>query len=176
MSSLISKYAQKEQLLKQLQEELLKLEQNDELKKELEFKEQLEMLMKEYDKTSQEVIQIIAPERFFTETETKKTTRKPRKLKVYKNPNTGEVIKTRGGNQKTLKAWKEEYGDEVVESWLVTDDGDNVDINKAIEEASSPSADDKQEEKGEKEEPKQDEKAPETADKAGKEKEEPAKH
>ncbi|MFC2990624.1 hypothetical protein [Halomonas tibetensis] len=37
------------------------------------------------------------------------TGRAKRKLKIYKNPNTGEVVETRGGNQKTLKAWKNEY-------------------------------------------------------------------
>lgn len=123
--SLISQYAQKEQLLKQLQEELQQLEQNENLKKELEFKEQLEMLMMEYEKTSQEVIQIIAPERFISEEPKKKTTRKPRKLKVYKNPHTGEVVETRGGNQRQLKMWKEEHGNEVVEGWLINDDADN---------------------------------------------------
>ena len=45
--------------------------------------------------------------------------RRKRKLKIYKNPNTGEVVETRGGNQKTLKAWKEEHGNDTVESWLV---------------------------------------------------------
>lgn len=158
--SLISQYSQKEQLMKQLQEELQNLEQNENLKKELEFKEQLEMLMKEYEKTSQEVIQIIAPERFSSEEPKKKaTTRKPRKLKVYKNPMTGEVVETRGGNQRQLKMWKEEHGDEVVEGWLINDDADNqptpdvappVDDNK---EETTP----EEQEKGEQEEAKQDE-------------------
>ncbi|WP_256219368.1 DNA binding protein, partial [Pseudomonas sp. NBRC 111133] len=39
-------------------------------------------------------------------------------VKVYKNPHSGEVVETKGGNQRTLKAWKNEYGAEVVESWL----------------------------------------------------------
>ncbi|MGN4048294.1 hypothetical protein [Pseudomonas sp. SM4] len=33
-------------------------------------------------------------------------TRKPRELKVYKNPNNGEVSETKGGNHKALKEWK----------------------------------------------------------------------
>ncbi|WP_425283473.1 hypothetical protein [Halomonas daqiaonensis] len=32
------------------------------------------------------------------------TGRAKRKLKIYKHPNTGEVVETRGGNQKTLKS------------------------------------------------------------------------
>ena len=37
----------------------------------------------------------------------------------YQNPNTGEVVETRGGNQEALKACKDEHGAETVESWLV---------------------------------------------------------
>ncbi|WP_338066191.1 histone-like nucleoid-structuring protein, MvaT/MvaU family [Billgrantia endophytica] len=123
MSSLINTYAQKEQMLKQLQQELLELENNDNLKKELEFKEQLEMLMKEYGKSASEVKELLFPN---AEPESKKkSTRKPRKLKIYKNPITGEVVETRGGNQKQLKIWKDEHGDEVVEGWLINDDADN---------------------------------------------------
>jgi len=44
--------------------------------------------------------------------------RKPRALKTYKNPHTGEVVETKGGNHKTLKKWKVEYSSEEVESWL----------------------------------------------------------
>ncbi len=43
---------------------------------------------------------------------------KPRVLKVYKNPNTGEVIETEGGNHRGLKEWKAEHGADVVEGWL----------------------------------------------------------
>jgi hypothetical protein len=39
-------------------------------------------------------------------------------LKVYKNPHTGEVVETKGGNHKTLKEWKAEHGSATVESWL----------------------------------------------------------
>jgi hypothetical protein len=39
-------------------------------------------------------------------------------VKVYKNPESGEVVETKGGNHKTLKEWKAKYGSEKVESWL----------------------------------------------------------
>jgi len=45
------------------------------------------------------------------------TGKRPRKVKQYKNPNTGEVIETRGGNHRTLKEWKNKWGAEAVESW-----------------------------------------------------------
>lgn len=47
-----------------------------------------------------------------------KATRRERSVKVYLNPNSGERVETKGGNHKVLKAWKEEFGAETVESWL----------------------------------------------------------
>lgn len=38
-------------------------------------------------------------------------------MKTYKNPHSGEVIETKGGNHKTLKEWKAEHGSDLVESW-----------------------------------------------------------
>jgi DNA-binding protein H-NS len=47
-----------------------------------------------------------------------KKTRRARTVKVYKNPHNGEVIETKGGNHKALKGWKEQFGADVVESWV----------------------------------------------------------
>ena len=44
-----------------------------------------------------------------------------RKLQVWKNPVTGEVLETKSGNNKKLKAWKEEYGEKFVSTWLQKD-------------------------------------------------------
>ncbi len=46
------------------------------------------------------------------------TQRKPREVKIYKNPHNGELIETKGGNHRLLKQWKQEHGADVVESWL----------------------------------------------------------
>jgi hypothetical protein len=118
--SILNTYIQKEQQLKQLQEELDKLKNDDRLKAELEFKDKLEALMREFDKSAADVIKLLDPKPTTAKAaSTTSTGRAKRKLKIYKNPNTGEVVETRGGNQKTLKAWKEEYGPETVEGWLV---------------------------------------------------------
>ena len=45
-------------------------------------------------------------------------TLKGRNLMRYRNPFTGEVVETKGGNHKILKDWKAEYGSDTVESWL----------------------------------------------------------
>ena len=50
--SILNTYMQKEQQLKQLQEELDRLKNDDRLKAELEFKDKLEALMREFDKSA----------------------------------------------------------------------------------------------------------------------------
>ncbi|GHC25261.1 histone-like nucleoid-structuring protein, MvaT/MvaU family [Aidingimonas halophila] len=122
--SLLSTYLQQEQKLKELSEQLEKLQNDPRLKAELEFKEKLESLMSEFNKSAADVIELLDPQSAAKSTAKSASggaggTRRKRKLKIYKNPHTGEVVETRGGNQKTLKAWKDEYGNDTVESWLV---------------------------------------------------------
>lgn len=119
--SLLNTYMQKEQQLKQLQEELDNLKNDERLKTELDFKNHLETLMREFDRSAADVIKLLDPTPTAKKSSSSTTSsgRAKRKLKIYKNPNTGEVVETRGGNQKTLKAWKEEFGADTVESWLV---------------------------------------------------------
>lgn len=123
--SSLSEYIKKEALLKQLQEELLTLESNENLKKEIEFKEKLDKLIVQYNSSNSEVIGILDPSGTFSgnpnnvlDGPTASGKRRKRKMKIYKNPHTGEVVETRGGNHKTLKAWKDEHGSDVVESWV----------------------------------------------------------
>lgn len=120
--SLLNEYMQMEQQLKELQSNLDKLQNDKRLQTELEFKDKLESLMNEYGKSAADVIALLDPKPAATSSKTASSpagVRRKRKLKIYKNPNTGEVVETRGGNQKTLKAWKDEFGSETVESWLV---------------------------------------------------------
>ncbi|WP_437883204.1 histone-like nucleoid-structuring protein MvaT [Pseudomonas sp. LRF_L74] len=120
--SLINEYRQIEETIKELQERLKSLSQNDKLKKELEFEGKLRTLMGEYQKSLRDIIALLDPE-----AKTGKVARatakavtaskRTRKVKQYKNPNTGEVIETKGGNHKTLKEWKAKWGADTVESW-----------------------------------------------------------
>lgn len=107
--------------LEALKAELEKLEQDERLKNEVAFKEQLEVLMKEFDKSAKDVLELLNPGSASTGmgSSASSGSRRKRKLKVYRNPYTGEELKTRGGNQKVLKTWKDEYGADTVESWLV---------------------------------------------------------
>ena len=42
-----------------------------------------------------------------------------RKLRVYTNPHTGQVVKTRGANHRTLNEWRTQYGRDEVDQWWV---------------------------------------------------------
>ncbi|WP_323147852.1 histone-like nucleoid-structuring protein, MvaT/MvaU family [Pseudomonas oryzihabitans] len=122
--SLIQEYRQTEAAIEELKQRLEQLNSDERLKKELEFEKKLRALLGEHNKSLRDVIAILD-----TEADTKKTSRKsnsaaaaqqrrPRSLKRYKHPETGEIIETKGGNHKILKAWKAEHGGDVVESWL----------------------------------------------------------
>jgi len=101
--------------------ELEKLKNDDGLKREVEFEKKLRDLLGEYGFSLRNIVAILDPQsssrRAPAVAETKGT-RKARTIKVYKNPHSGEVVETKGGNHKTLKEWKAKYGSETVESWL----------------------------------------------------------
>ncbi|HIE1770825.1 TPA: histone-like nucleoid-structuring protein MvaU [Pseudomonas aeruginosa] len=115
----MSKLAEFREAERKLQEQLAlleKLKSDSSLKQELEFKDKLQALMDKYGMTLHNIIAILDPKAPVTVSAGPQ--RRARALKVYKNPNNGEVVETKGGNHKVLKAWKEQYGSETVESWL----------------------------------------------------------
>lgn len=119
----MSKLAEFRQLEKHLAEQLQALEAlkgDAGLKKEIEFETKLRALLAEYGYSLPNVINLLDPQsgRRAPAVDSKASTRKPRQVKIYKNPHTGEVVETKGGNHKMLKEWKAEYGSSTVESWL----------------------------------------------------------
>jgi hypothetical protein len=118
--SLINEYRATEEAIKELQERLKNLSQDDKLKKELEFEGKLRTLMGEYQKSLRDIIAMFDPEAKSgkaTRGAKAATTKRARKVKQYKNPHNGEVIETKGGNHKTLKEWKAKWGSDEVEGW-----------------------------------------------------------
>ncbi|ANC05496.1 MULTISPECIES: histone-like nucleoid-structuring protein, MvaT/MvaU family [Pseudomonas] len=110
---------------KALQEQIAQLEtmkKDASLKREIEFEQKLLGLMKSYDKGLRDIVAILDPKGLKasakTSTSPVKQQRRPRVVKVYENPHTGELIETKGGNHRGLKAWKEQYGAATVESWV----------------------------------------------------------
>lgn len=113
-------YENKRQQLEALQAEVKELESSEELKKELKFKGVLEKLMDQYSKSAKDTAKVLAeidPSIAKAAGNGSGKVRKPRETMVYKNPHTGEVIKTKGANTKTLKAWREKYGADEVAKW-----------------------------------------------------------
>lgn len=121
----MSKLAEFRQLEKHLAEQLQALEalkRDAGLKQEIEFETKLRALLAKYGYSLRDIINLLDPQagRRVPASEPKSGTRRPRQVKIYKNPTTGEVVETKGGNHKTLKQWKAEHGSRTVESWLVS--------------------------------------------------------
>lgn len=118
----MSKLAEFKALEAQLAEQLAQLDamkNDDGLKKEIEFEKKIRALLAEYGFSLREVKLILDPQAKASAVKTDgRSQRKERALKIYINPHNNERVETKGGNHKVLKAWKEEFGAEVVESWL----------------------------------------------------------
>ena len=117
-----SKKAALEKQLAQIEKELKSIERSAAFKKEKAISRALYNLMKKHGCSKNDLISILRGD---SESPAKrseallKKTRKPRKLKIFKNPNTGETVETRGGNHNVLKAWKSEYNLANIDEWLV---------------------------------------------------------
>lgn len=120
MSRLAEFRALEQQLAVQLAE-LESLKNDNGLKREIEFEHKLRDLLAEYGYSLRNIVAILDPQsanRRAPIAIEAKGARKARAVKVYKNPHSGEVVETKGGNHKVLKEWKAEYGSDTVESWL----------------------------------------------------------
>ena len=82
------------------------------LKKEMEFESKLRALLGEYGYSLKDIVNLLDPQagRRAPAAQLQSSPRKPRQVKVYKNPESGEVVETKGGNHKTLKEWKAKFG------------------------------------------------------------------
>jgi hypothetical protein len=118
MSSLAEYRRLEQQLALQLQA-LEDMKNNDGLQKELEFEGKLRALMAEYNVNLGGVISILDPQSSVRSSKSVDSTRKARDMKIYVHADTNERVETKGGNHKVLKAWKAEFGSEMVESWRI---------------------------------------------------------
>lgn len=118
-----TKKAQLEKQLAQLEKELKSIENSAAFRKENAIKRALANLMKKHGCSKADLIALLQNDNSATAKRGKRPaasgTRKPRKLKIFRNPNTGETVETRGGNHKVLKAWKAEYNLANIDEWLV---------------------------------------------------------
>lgn len=121
--SRLAEYRKLEQQLAAQLAELESMKGDSGLQAEMEFEAKLRGMLAEYGYSLRDVISLLDPTaakrgKSAPMTAPEKGTRKARTMKVYKNPHSGEIVETKGGNHKLLKAWKSEHGADVVESWL----------------------------------------------------------
>ena len=117
-----TKKAAIEKQMAKLEKELKSIENSAAFKKENAVKRALANLMKKHSCSQSDLIALLQSDESEPSKRRKKpaaTKRKPRKLKVFKNPETDEIVETRGGNHKVLKAWKTQYNLESIDNWLV---------------------------------------------------------
>ncbi|WP_312143556.1 MULTISPECIES: histone-like nucleoid-structuring protein, MvaT/MvaU family [Stutzerimonas stutzeri subgroup] len=115
----MSKIAEYKRLEAQLAEQLAaldKLKTDGQLKREMEFEDKLRALIDEYGFDTRTVLDILDPASAGEVAPVSR--RRARETKIYTNPHTGEVVKTKGGNHKVLSAWKKQYGADAVKSWV----------------------------------------------------------
>ena len=147
--SLITQYADLEEQRRKIQAQMAELEASPTMKKELEFKKDLEALLDKHAKSAEDVVEFLKPSHYKKAATT--SNRKPRQLKIYKNPHTGAVVETYGGNNKELRQWKEDHGLEDVKVWMVSPEnnlakyeaemmGQGEGAETATEEAQEPEA------------------------------------
>lgn len=118
--SRLAEFRRLEQQLAQQLAELEAMKSDSAIKAEMEFEEKLRALLGEYGYSLRDVINILDPQakvRPQAAASQEKRSRKAREVKLYKNPHNGEIVQTKGGNHAVLKAWKGQYGAEIVESW-----------------------------------------------------------
>lgn len=99
------------------------IEADEGFQRERKFEAAVRSLLGEYNKSLRDVIAILDPDsararRTAATASTEKPTRRVRTVKVYKNPHTDEVLETKGGNNLTMKRWKEQWPAEEIASWL----------------------------------------------------------
>lgn len=116
--SIIAEYKALEAQIAEQQARLEALKNDQNLQKEIEFENKLRALLGEYGYSLRNVIALLDPHVGKVVAAPVKGARRERVVKCYKNPSTGEVVETKGGNHKVLKAWKAEYGADTVEGWL----------------------------------------------------------
>lgn len=93
------------------------------VQREMEFEESLTALLQEFGVSNRDLVALLSPACAAVQAVATEETKpaRTRKLQVWNNPHTGEVVESRGGNHKQLKAWSAQYGKDTVRSWLQND-------------------------------------------------------
>jgi len=119
--SRIAEYRKLEAELERQRAEVERRQKDPEFQKDVAFEAKLQDLLHSSGMGLVDVISILEPG-FAPDKEarasTQKRSRRPREVKVYRNPLTGENVESKGGNNKMLGEWKARFGSDEVESWV----------------------------------------------------------
>jgi DNA-binding protein H-NS len=117
--SVLNKYKQLQEQLEQVKAAHDALEQDPQVQRMMEAGSFLRDLMSEYGLTVQGIVDLLEPGHVVVPAGSveapARRARRQRPLKVYTNPHTGETVETRGGNHRTLREWRERWGDAVAD-------------------------------------------------------------
>lgn len=97
--SALSKYLEKQQALKKLEQEIAALSDSQELQKEIAFVEEAKALLEKHGKTPEDFavafsLNVVVPR-----------AKSERKARLFRHPNTGEEITAKSTNNKVLRQW-----------------------------------------------------------------------
>jgi hypothetical protein len=109
-------YVETKGALEELQRKMTQLASDEGVQKVLDFEAKLNELMKQSNVTKVDVLQMwgIGEK---TVVDDKRRTLRP--MKTFRNPHTGQVVKTKGGNHKVLNEWRKEFDKETIDSWII---------------------------------------------------------
>lgn len=117
MAHALAAYYEKCAEIERLQAEIEQIEQSPAISHDQEFSRRLFALVEEYDQDIANVIDLVTPGDVTSLILDYTAATRRRPIKTYLNPYTKERVETRGANHSTLKAWKAQYGANVVETW-----------------------------------------------------------
>lgn len=136
--SIFDEYIKYKKQIESLEKEMERLRNSPEVKEELERREDLakrhekhlELIKLEVDRLTnnpefqrQRRIRAALRESEDSVASQPAKARKERRVMVYKNPHSGEVLKTKGANHKKLREWRDNYGASEVRGWRVDEYG-----------------------------------------------------
>lgn len=128
MSQVIVEFRSIQDQIKELELRLNAIKANPDYGREAEFEAKLRNLVAIYGKSLRDIVLMLDPdaERYSLEFQrvdkvhkARGSYRGPRAVQTYKNPHTGEVVETAGGNHKTLKQWRHAYPHTEIKDWIV---------------------------------------------------------
>ncbi|MFK4132293.1 histone-like nucleoid-structuring protein, MvaT/MvaU family [Pseudomonas luteola] len=117
--SILNDFRSVEAQIRELELQREKLAQDPRVQRDIDLQNKIKEILAEHDLQPSYLLNLfgLGGERSVGNNTRASNVRRMRRVKVYTNPNTGEVIETKGGNHKVLKQWKEHHGGETVESW-----------------------------------------------------------